>query len=627
MKTEENIELVRKARQGDQASRNRLAEQAHAPLKSYVYRITLDEELAQEIVQESILEMLKVLGKLKKADRFWSWLCGIALNKTRRHYRTQKSQRTMLKNKAGQLGNTDSGQQQLANLISQDLKQIVFTAMRQLRPRHREVLTMRCYEEMEYSQIAKMMDCSEFGVRMLFCRAKKSLAKQLSRNGLSKGALLSSLVLFGRMTAPSEAAAAEISVTSASLKAGIAAGLLGGVGIKTAVVSLTAAGALTVGTIATRPATEPPAYKTQNNITQVMPAISHAAPGNLSAGECWFYYPEDINGAVMTRLVQGNGSANHSYTRWLQNDQANYLYDQRKSTTYITNHRIWRSDLAVWRLPSDSPELCDFLDLVEGNPRQMPYIKDLGKGLLVVTRQNGDNSTKVVRTTYHRNILEEEYFCYPWPGDVKVVDQRDEMHKQGWCYFRVEGNLGGETISGVGRIPFLYGTYRAKSPWLTLQIGERLVIVDSNKGAYINDFSGQALVRYPAGSFFGGLLRPWMGLHTIDTVRRDAAQKQLWFETRCLPKQRQAKVVLNREQTKLTYVIDIEKDLIEKITFSAAQNLGGEREGVLTFTYSADTGRNPDEFRRPQRQRYGGSVREAPGVLWIFQLMEGTSGK
>jgi len=160
MKTEENIELVRKARQGDQASRNRLAEQAHAPLKSYVYRITLDEELAQEIVQESILEMLKVLGKLKKADRFWSWLCGIALNKTRRHYRTQKSQRTMLKNKAGQLGNTDSGQQQLANLISQDLKQIVFTAMRQLRPRHREVLTMRCYEEMEYSQIAELFPCT-----------------------------------------------------------------------------------------------------------------------------------------------------------------------------------------------------------------------------------------------------------------------------------------------------------------------------------------------------------------------------------------------------------------------------------------------------------------------------------
>jgi len=111
------------------------------------------------------------------------------------------------------------------------------------------------------------------------------------------------------MTAPSEAAAAQISVTSASLKTGIVAGLLGGVGIKTAVVSLTTAGVLTVGTIATRTATEQPAYKTQNNIKQVMPAISHTAPGSLSAGECWFYYPEDINGAVMMRLVQGNSSA------------------------------------------------------------------------------------------------------------------------------------------------------------------------------------------------------------------------------------------------------------------------------------------------------------------------------
>ena len=84
----------------------------------------------------------------------------------------------------------------LAELISQELKQTVLMAMSKLKPRHRAVLTMRCYDEMEYSQIAGVMRCSEFAARMLFWRAKKALGKQLARRGLGKGALLLALTLF-----------------------------------------------------------------------------------------------------------------------------------------------------------------------------------------------------------------------------------------------------------------------------------------------------------------------------------------------------------------------------------------------------------------------------------------------
>jgi len=68
--------------------------------------------------------------------------------------------------------------------ISGDLKRIVIDAMSELKPRHREVLVMRCYEEMEYDVIAEELGCSQFAARVLFFRARNKLHKLLAKKGL-----------------------------------------------------------------------------------------------------------------------------------------------------------------------------------------------------------------------------------------------------------------------------------------------------------------------------------------------------------------------------------------------------------------------------------------------------------
>ena len=87
------IDLVRGAQRGDKQCLDQLAQQVRERLRTYVFRMTQQEDLTQEIVQESLLEMFKVIGKLRKADRFWPWLYGIATNKLRRYYRTESTQR------------------------------------------------------------------------------------------------------------------------------------------------------------------------------------------------------------------------------------------------------------------------------------------------------------------------------------------------------------------------------------------------------------------------------------------------------------------------------------------------------------------------------------------------------
>jgi len=246
----EHAELIKKAQLGDRECLSRLAEAARVHLREYVLRLTLQEDLTEDIVQESILEMFKIFDKLKKADRFWAWLHGIAFNKIRSHYGRQWRHKTISLSEVACEIATEDSQNALADMVNRELKQIVLRSMRELSPRHRAVLTMRCYKEMAYSDIAILMGCSEFGAQALFYRAKKALAKKLSHHGLGKGYLLTALVLFGKLTAATEASAANVSVTAATLKVGAAASLAAMVTSKTAIVSLTAAGTIAAGTAA-----------------------------------------------------------------------------------------------------------------------------------------------------------------------------------------------------------------------------------------------------------------------------------------------------------------------------------------------------------------------------------------
>ena len=101
---------------------------------------------------------------------------------------------------------------------------------------------------------------------------------------------------------------------------------------------------------------------------------------------------------------------------------------------------------------------------------------------------------------------------------------------------------------------------------------------------------------------FAGFARPWTGLHTIDTVRRDAAEKQIPFETILQDGDRKAQVILTGESGKVIYTIDMETDIVEQIVFT------GERQGRLNFHYLQEIDNAGDEFAEPRKSRRGKKV-------------------
>jgi RNA polymerase sigma factor (sigma-70 family) len=197
--------------------------------------------------------MVKSIKDLRRADRFWPWLFRTALGKVQCYYREQKQKReihmwAITKERLLSCSiRNDGGISD--KMVRYELSEAVFQAMGKLTLNHRNVLVLRCFEQVPFEEIAEMLDCSELSARVMFFRAKHSLRQKLSRRGFGKKTLFVMAVgLFGLLTAPAKAgtAAAATSVTAASFEVGPAAALIGFLGTKAGICTAAVLSALTV---------------------------------------------------------------------------------------------------------------------------------------------------------------------------------------------------------------------------------------------------------------------------------------------------------------------------------------------------------------------------------------------
>ena len=244
-----NPGLIHEAQLGNKHSLDRLSELAKERLFVYIYRLTFDEHLTEDLLQETILFMIQSINKLEHVDRFWHWLFRAALGKVQHHYRELKRKRAVELTDDERLRihhrvsvDLNDG---LTELLRKELSDAVFTAMKRLKLRYRNILVLRCLEDLEYGEIAEIMNCSELGSRVLFFRAKSSLRRHLAVQGFGKRHLLIALALFGLVTTSAKAASST-TVTAASLEVGFAASLIAAISSKLGIAATACAAAVAI---------------------------------------------------------------------------------------------------------------------------------------------------------------------------------------------------------------------------------------------------------------------------------------------------------------------------------------------------------------------------------------------
>lgn len=121
-----------------------------------------------------------------------------------------------------------------------------------------------------------------------------------------------------------------------------------------------------------------------------------------------------------------------------------------------------------------------------------------------------------------------------------------------------------------------------------------------------------------------------MGLHTIDSIRRDAAAQQLMFETRISEDSSFAEVVvsadLNDKTYQLVFAIDMQKDVLKTISIAQQAGESWEPVGEIHFDYLQNLPDDAGEFIEPRTRRYG-SQEQPEGLLWLMNLVAVATGQ
>ncbi len=228
LKDKELVELVCRGQGGDREAVAMLSELAAERLLPYIHRLTLNYDVAQDILQETLLHLVKSLGDLKQQESFWSWIFRMARGKVQHYYRDRSREKDIMMRTFREGWNRcqDSNLTGYDYVLRKELSEIIVHVVGKLNINQRTVLALRCYEDMPYSQIAEVMKCKEMAARVLFYRAKRLMRKGLIRRGFSKEHLMLALGLFGAITAKSEAVSATSCVTASMLNVGALAILI-----------------------------------------------------------------------------------------------------------------------------------------------------------------------------------------------------------------------------------------------------------------------------------------------------------------------------------------------------------------------------------------------------------------
>ena len=211
--------MFTRARRGDVDALNQLISLARLSLIDHARRTTLNSDLAEDAVQETLLAVQTEFEELNGIEHFWGWLHTTLNYKILKEIRRSSKPRgtRYLADVEGDIKDSN-GSDTLADVVTGELRRAVVNAMNKLSPWHRAVLSLRCYESLSFAEIAKRLGSSTISARVRFYRAKQALARNLAASGFSRVLLPVALVLFGKLTASTKAAAANIAVPASVMQ-------------------------------------------------------------------------------------------------------------------------------------------------------------------------------------------------------------------------------------------------------------------------------------------------------------------------------------------------------------------------------------------------------------------------
>ena len=180
-----DAELMLRVKEGDGASFSILLDKHRSPVVHFLYRMVQNQAVAEELAQEVFLRVYRSRSTYEPTAKFTTWLFRIATHLALNALRDGKNERLQerLDDDTGgmpvrQVADRKPSVEQ--SMVHQAKMAEIRRAIAGLPVKQRAAVLMHKYEEMEYSQIAKVLGCSESAVKSLLFRAYETLRARLA---------------------------------------------------------------------------------------------------------------------------------------------------------------------------------------------------------------------------------------------------------------------------------------------------------------------------------------------------------------------------------------------------------------------------------------------------------------
>ena len=165
----------------DERSFRLVYEEVFPILMRVVYHVTGNVDLSEEICQEAFIRFFDKQMSFPSLNDAKYWLIRVSKNLAINHVKRRSREMSMvekLKKAPSPHANTTDGEKVL---IEKETRKLVQEAIEELPEKFRMVIVLKEYSDMDYKQIAQVLNISERNVKVRVYRARKMLESILSQ--------------------------------------------------------------------------------------------------------------------------------------------------------------------------------------------------------------------------------------------------------------------------------------------------------------------------------------------------------------------------------------------------------------------------------------------------------------
>ena len=182
-----DAEVMLLAGTGDDSAFGYLVEKFRRPIISFMYRMTHNQAIAEELAQEVFLRVYRSRSSYQAEAKFSTWLYRIATNLAVNHARDTRSERTAatlnLDEQDPETGTTpdvaDAKPTVEADILREERMAAIRKHVMALPERQRVAVLMHKYQGLDYKEIGKVLKLSESATKSLLFRAYETLRERL----------------------------------------------------------------------------------------------------------------------------------------------------------------------------------------------------------------------------------------------------------------------------------------------------------------------------------------------------------------------------------------------------------------------------------------------------------------